>query len=101
MRISDWSSDVCSSDLHHVGAVLAGEREIGFEGEVAVNVLDLLDQFLRGLRRMAADLEQGEDEAGEFMAHGKAREGDDDVRAGAADHEIGRASWRDSVCQYV
>src|SRR3546814_3292284 len=26
MRISDWSSDVCSSDLEHVGRAAAGSR---------------------------------------------------------------------------
>src|SRR3546814_4141455 len=28
MRISDWSSDVCSSDLHHLGP---GERRLGID----------------------------------------------------------------------
>src|SRR3546814_9035473 len=27
MRISDWSSDVCSSDLHHPAAVIGQEHE--------------------------------------------------------------------------
>src|SRR3546814_5079159 len=26
MRISDWSSDVCSSDLQHIGRLAAGDR---------------------------------------------------------------------------
>src|SRR3546814_13254623 len=29
MRISDWSSDVCSSDLQHLREALGAEREIG------------------------------------------------------------------------
>src|SRR3546814_9908883 len=28
MRISDWSSDVCSSDLHALGVVVVGEAEV-------------------------------------------------------------------------
>src|SRR3546814_10432908 len=60
MRISDWSSDVCSSDL-------VGEQALapGFD-----------PMQPRGLapRRCAAGLERV---------------------------EIGRASWRERVCQYV
>src|SRR3546814_1335090 len=32
MRISDWSSDVCSSDLGEVAEVVDGERDVGGEG---------------------------------------------------------------------
>src|SRR3546814_11310883 len=35
MRISDWSSDVCSSDFHH-RAVDSGERAIGVLAEILV-----------------------------------------------------------------
>src|SRR3546814_18977442 len=31
MRISDWSSDVCSSDLLRLGALAAGENQLGTE----------------------------------------------------------------------
>ena len=60
--------------LHHVGAVLAGQREIGLEVIVAVERLDLLDRLRRFLGRMAADLQQGEDQRIEFMAHRQAGE---------------------------
>src|SRR3546814_2298870 len=37
MRISDWSSDVCSSDLHDLAGLVAGhrgaERIVALEGE--------------------------------------------------------------------
>src|SRR3546814_5396562 len=29
MRISDWSSDVCSSDLHHVGRIFGAAVDFG------------------------------------------------------------------------
>jgi hypothetical protein len=77
--------------LHHVGAVLAGEREIGFERIVAVERLDLFDHVLRRLRRMVADLEQRDHERGEFMPHRDAGEADADIGADAADHETGGA----------
>src|SRR3546814_4779423 len=42
MRISDWSSDVCSSDLDQVAALVAEAREIN-EGLRAVAVLNGAD----------------------------------------------------------
>src|SRR3546814_9677589 len=32
MRISDWSSDVCSSDLDHAGRDVAGDQRRGKDG---------------------------------------------------------------------
>src|SRR3546814_5556984 len=77
MRISDWSSDVCSSDLTDaspgvdVGALLAG--------------------------------------AGRERRRRRERRGDPAPRVGRVDHvvdlevagQIGRASCRERVCQYV
>src|SRR3546814_14347518 len=43
MRISDWSSDVCSSDLHehwHAGAVFRGEEGL-FDGIIVGVEIDL------------------------------------------------------------
>src|SRR3546814_2808801 len=74
MRISDWSSDVCSSDLrieetagvdeHHVGAGIVGRQAV------------------------AVGTQFGQDA---FAV---------DQRLGAAE-QIGRASCRERVCQYV
>src|SRR3546814_14367033 len=48
MRISDWSSDVCSSDLHGVGGCFEAGQQIGGEPSVgaapAVVAGQLLDQ---------------------------------------------------------
>src|SRR3546814_1536566 len=60
--------------LHDVGAVLARQREIGFEMIVAVERADLLQHLGRGLGGVAPDLQQREDERGEFMAERDARE---------------------------
>src|SRR3546814_2865364 len=64
MRISDWSSDVCSSDLHDsvsgevaqpedVGqhdALIAGDRHTA--DLLAFDVLDLVDDLLEGLAKL-------------------------------------------------
>src|SRR3546814_1595497 len=82
MRISDWSSDVCSSDLHHVG--MAGKAEIAAAAAPAgVEVLDI-----RGARRAEAQPLAAEAERGER-------------RLQHAEREIGRATCRERVCQYV
>src|SRR3546814_8808691 len=40
MRISDWSSDVCSSDLHIGGRRQERDRRIGDEGGIARDDVD-------------------------------------------------------------
>src|SRR3546814_17426877 len=106
MRISDWSSDVCSSDLvlevlHEDGGdIEAGEIvDLGEGAGVAERVVDrdrpgrqLLQQLLRPARRqrVADRLEEGVAALG--VAEGLDVEGHE---------EIGRASCRERVCQYV
>src|SRR3546814_3413315 len=72
MRISDWSSDVCSSDLHAVVAELHGGG---------------------GVRRQAEAGVDHQRHVGEVGAQG--------AQAVAVVEEIGRASCRERVCQYV
>src|SRR3546814_885141 len=45
MRISDWSSDVCSSDLF---VVAAGAALFGEDGVVGISLADQADDFLLG-----------------------------------------------------
>src|SRR3546814_2859335 len=79
MRISDWSSDVCSSDLD---AGRADEHFTRIAAEMARDLRrDLLDRFAPAI-------------AGEGVAVARV----DDQRATL---EIGRASCRERVCQYV
>src|SRR3546814_3509438 len=81
MRISDWSSDVCSSDLF----VKRWDDLIGWEGRTAGEA-DFFPRLLaaHGVRHVA-DIATGTG----FHAV---------MLAGA---EIGRASCRERVCQYV
>src|SRR3546814_19836227 len=72
MRISDWSSDVCSSDLR--GCLPVREP--------------------RGLDDAARELDLGDRLRGEFVLSGAT-----ELRGGV--REIGRASCRERVCQYV
>ncbi len=58
--------------LHHVRAVVAGERNIGLEVELALEIADLLLHGRIGLGGVTAALQQGEYQRGKFMTHGDA-----------------------------
>src|SRR3546814_11170837 len=90
MRISDWSSDVCSSDLHPLDA--GGESPVreGVDGEgrglpgLHLSHVGLVDaHFQLHLGEVFSDGEQ----------HRRLK--------GGRDRQIGRASCRERVCQYV
>src|SRR3546814_17653411 len=87
MRISDWSSDVCSSDLLRPLPRIGGaERRLG-EDIVVIFVDDrALDD------RRAVVQQRGNDAARVELSV---------FRRVMLELEIGRASCRDRVCQYV
>src|SRR3546814_2441169 len=85
MRISDWSSDVCSSDLEQA----MSERK------------ELTDEYLL-MRYCALCMSRDEDAdairyARDIIAADRALQDERD----ALDAEIGRASCRERACQYV
>src|SRR3546814_13324158 len=100
MRISDWSSDVCSSDLADKARGIdeqLGEAAEGVDGERARK-----DRRLRSEQRDHRDRRRRErDQRRELI------EPDLAVAGKGAEHqrdqpaEIGRASWRERVWQYV
>src|SRR3546814_1976718 len=75
MRISDWSSDVCSSDL-------------------------LLDQARRD-DDVSAVVLRVNSPGGSVWASEQIRRAVDQLKADGKPVEIGRASCRERVCQYV
>src|SRR3546814_17275195 len=96
MRISDWSSDVCSSDLKFT------DRAKGFLQSAQTVAIRMSHQRIGPEHLLKALLE---DQQG--MASGliKAAGGDAGVALRETDaalaKEIGRASCRERVCQYV
>src|SRR3546814_12406366 len=100
MRISDWSSDVCSSDLedllavHHDGVV---QRAAAGEAHGA-HLLDVLCEAEgAGARDIA--LEGALAHLGEPLLAADRGAGEVDLEADG--EEIGRASCRERVCKSV
>src|SRR3546814_10594914 len=83
MRISDWSSDVCSSDLHLPDGG-AEVRQVDQDDPLA----DLVVAVVVGLRQRRRLL----DREGQVLLERCLL---------VLVHEIGRASCRERVCQYV
>src|SRR3546814_9822363 len=99
MRISDWSSDVCSSDLSVVSVV---HRTLLDDGPRVQADLRSAEQVRSALERVEPSLvihaAYARDEASVVGAtHNVASA----ASAVGAELEIGRASWRERVCQYV
>src|SRR3546814_16131277 len=113
MRISDWSSDVCSSDLR-IGVATQ------YKAHSLIRHLQLGWNFFRSERNEMLDIlpaSQRVDERQWYLGTADAVTQNIDIIEGykakyivilAGDHvytmdtgEIGRASWRARVCQYV
>src|SRR3546814_20349918 len=126
MRISDWSSDVCSSDLYAGGTRF--QKEAGFEDNaeqmysyLSMEVGDIVrpETLRRYCDESAANLEwliaHGVPYAsapyldktiytpdGKFLYYsGNEKVPEYAARAAPAPRAIGRASCRDRVCKYV
>src|SRR3546814_21039321 len=91
MRISDWSSDVCSSDLFAEVPDVGGGDRGGAGGETLRIVLVAADAAQRDHRHAGGCGHLGDQV--EIVAAAGA------VALDAL--EIGRASWRERVCTYV
>src|SRR3546814_20837926 len=98
MRISDWSSDVCSSDLLQCRAAAAGHMDDAVRAVALDGVGDRDD--LAGCQQQPAAV------AG-LAAAGGVEDGTVGLEAAlvdGGDHrvaEIGRAACRERVCRYV
>src|SRR3546814_5126462 len=101
MRISDWSSDVCSSDLD-VARAFAQALE---QPAAAGGVFNIASGQPRTIESVARDIGRAMGQEIEPSITGERRAGD--IRHCLADIDlarsvqIGRASCRDRVCQYV
>src|SRR3546814_19517951 len=107
MRISDWSSDVCSSDLHLIGVAIGGHLRPGLAVELHPRVeplhrlrIDASGQALQ--RRQPA--RRAAREVAAIQVHRLVL---GEVVAAVVEHaqpvvrdQNGRASWWERGCQY-
>src|SRR3546814_4280910 len=100
MRISDWSSDVCSSDL-----IDAARSDVGRDADLGAAVAQRLQRLVAFvLAMLARQGNRGEtalDEARVKAADIVPRRAEQHRGFGIVKTEIGRASCRESGCQYV
>src|SRR3546814_2703212 len=87
MRISDWSSDVCSSDLNEMLALDSGDLVTKVTGRACKDPTFGLDALW-----IPKAMQNDAIAAGYTVV---------DPATVVATHQIGRASCRERVCQYV
>src|SRR3546814_21052748 len=103
MRISDWSSDVCSSDLASIlsrirqcfGLVIDLPVKIGMNRVILAFRDERPNLNHATIQRIARDLDQAHPMSFSPLANEILR------RLKSLDRKIGRASCRERVCQYV
>src|SRR3546814_11319330 len=108
MRISDWSSDVCSSDLSFQHLLLS---IIGFGLRVYSQHHDVVGHAARWSgfhERVARDILDGGDSVAidtrgrlVILAANPSIKPQDFDKGGIAELQIGRAAWRAGVCPNV
>src|SRR3546814_4790461 len=106
LRISDWSSDVCSSDLGAALSGIAAENLEGGSGITSRTIASLEHGWARDRDRLTSRDVLVVDEAGMIGTRQLQRVLSEAADAGAkvvlvGDTQIGRASCRDRVCRYV
>src|SRR3546814_11432568 len=121
MRISDWSSDLCSSDLPHAfadeGVAVAIVRtlparaieqpagDVGRDQRTGFVILELVDAAFAAAVAQRLPLSAIElfdrHVFPEARAHFAQRSISSTIGCGGPSPELGRASCRESVCQYV
>src|SRR3546814_4542544 len=90
MRISDWSSDVCSSDLEAVlgtAVMLVGENSRTVSGAVSTKLEQINKTLPKGITAEPV--------------YDRTVLVDKTIRTVQKNLQIGRASCRERVCQYV
>src|SRR3546814_11866288 len=107
MRISDWSSDVCSSDIARAMLPKVGRVIQSREAKIAGDLAEAQSAQTRASEAQtvqAATLAKAREEAQGIVGAATARMQEESAARLAVldeDLEIGRASWRERVRQNV
>src|SRR3546814_2484182 len=95
MRISDWSSDVCSSDLQRLAGLIGTHRRLDVD-DGDPGVLQPRSEFAIDWRELSRPMIASK----MLRIHARLRRHQRHDQLHAL-REIGRASCRERVCQYV
>src|SRR3546814_13694561 len=98
MRISDWSSDVCSSDLIDLDLGWAITSDLTLDA--SMNLLDSKYGKYLTIGQLLNSIATGDPAPPGARSIGYAASGKSLLRASAFS-ELGRAACRERVCQYV
>src|SRR3546814_17828675 len=104
MRISDWSSDVCSSDLDDPGAYPKAVVPLEVQPEELVYLKALVDAHNErepGVYGSHTDIFAHPSHGSNLRTHRERYFEADGFQKFYRDNKIGRASCRERVCQYV
>src|SRR3546814_9300602 len=102
MRISDWSSDVCSSDLHRVAAIARAAHRGSCETFlVSGGMPDPTLHGLEGVRFAQLPPARAKDASFRILLDENGDQITDAWRAMRTERQIGRASCRERVCPSV
>src|SRR3546814_13070265 len=103
MRISDWSSDVCSSDLDNERAIQALAAQVPKKVDAATTLVEVRSDGQGGVIYVnAVDTSMVSVPSTQDLKHMLCDVGPDSPPAGnRKNFSIGRASCRERVCQYV
>src|SRR3546814_15412434 len=106
MRISDWSSDVCSSDLLTIttalleGRFVWGDRDLYDQAAARFDAEVVAGNARHFVAEKLAERDERHKRMGDsrYVVEPNVKEG----KGGLRDlHKIGRAECRERVCQYV
>src|SRR3546814_17991578 len=102
MRISDWSSDVCSSDLEFTRTTARAIEAVGGAAQgKAIIILNPAEPPMI-MRDPVFTLSEGADESTiRASVEAMVAEVQNYVSGYRLKQAFGSASWRESVCQYV
>src|SRR3546814_20072824 len=103
MRISDWSSDVCSSDLYLLSFSNFRTARTGLSGvqELLPGTALILGRGLPTTETFWSPWPHARESVGEVDAPMLLEQSIRTCVSAWADSQIGRASCRERVCQYV
>src|SRR3546814_18215170 len=98
MRISDWSSDLCSSDLDGLNLTCLGYSKSNLQANATIMDVSMKDNSTADMNLKCDSLNIDLQDKADARIYSVSRTSNVQLQKNA---KIGRASCRERVCQYV